>query len=571
MWIGLSIMQLAVLGVLAALGVAGLFIFFLLRSKVQTFRPGDLGEYMELISGEEKQEEETPSPGEAEVEIPLREEQAVAPVAEPPEERPQQPEERETTPEETLPPSPPPQERIDEGTRQDLWALLEKGRKSAQGERRDSSGLPSEPVSPGGEDDVESILHEISISAAAHGDNSHEEEEPELWQEEKAAEPEENFKEGLRRLLLSLSPSEQLVLDELGAELPEEKRSELERLEEAFLQAEESGEAPSGDDYYRLGFLAYLDKRFLRASRYLKAALRLSESYASVLNLLGAVNLALGKEEAALSYLREAARESQGEVGAKRAALCNLGFLYARRHSPERAAECYRSALAVSGKDADERLTARVLSRLGTLSFGQGQLQEASRYHQEAMKKFEAMGAQEGMARELGAMAAVLRAKGRLEEACRHLGAALSINRELGNTGGEASNLGQLGVVYSGMNKLDEALESYSEGLSLNRQLGNLRGEAANLGNMANVHYLRGELEKALELHHAALTINRKLGHRIGEATSLGNIGRVQRDLGNREEALKLLERALEIFKEEGAERHLEKVKGIIGEIREKA
>lgn len=571
MWLGFTAVQLVVLGVLAALGLVALFIFFFLRSRVQTLRPADPREYMELISEEGEKEEGISSSGVAGAEVSSIEEKAVAPAVEALGERSQEPEERETPPEKKVVPSPPPQGRMEERTQQDLWALLEKGRRRPQEEARGSPGLPAEPLSRADESDIESILHEISMSASSDGGNSRQEGEPEFWQGGEGLEPEEDFKEGLRRLLLSISPREQLVLDELGGELPEAKRSELEGFEEALLQAEQFGQTPGGEDYYRLGFLTYLDKRFLKASRYLKAALRLSESYASVLNLLGAVNFALGKEEAALSYLREAVRESKGEEGAKRAALCNLGFLYARKHSLERAAECYRSVLALSGRETDERLTAKVLGRLGTLSFEQGQLQEARRYHAEAMKKFEALGDQEGMARELGAMGSVLRAEGQLEEARRHLEAALSINRELGNTSGEASNLGQLGVVLSGMNRLDEALESYSEGLSLNRQLGNLRGEAANLGNMANVHYLKGELEKALELHHAALTINQKLGHRLGEATSLGNIGRVQKDMGNREEALKLLERALKIFKEEGAERHLEKVKGIMEEIRESA
>jgi len=64
-----------------------------------------------------------------------------------------------------------------------------------------------------------------------------------------------------------------------------------------------------------------------------------------------------------------------------------------------------------------------------------------------------------------------------------------------------------------------------------------------------------------LEYEKKALEIDREIGNRNGEALDLNNIGSIYQSKGERKKALKYYKDALKIFIEIGAQKHTEKVK----------
>lgn len=94
-----------------------------------------------------------------------------------------------------------------------------------------------------------------------------------------------------------------------------------------------------------------------------------------------------------------------------------------------------------------------------------------------ALKNYEAMlelaakvdekSAIEGKSAALGNIGLIYRAKGDLDEALKYHKEALEIHRDIGYRQGEASDLGNIGLIYRAKGDLDEALKYHKEALSI--------------------------------------------------------------------------------------------------------
>ncbi|NOR78457.1 MAG: tetratricopeptide repeat protein [Methanophagales archaeon] len=188
-------------------------------------------------------------------------------------------------------------------------------------------------------------------------------------------------------------------------------------------------------------------------------------------------------------------------------------------------------------KVRDKQEKANILAELGRIFYHLGEINNALKYFENALKLNEDLGIKEGMAADLGNIGTVYRIKGELDNALEYYGKALKLNEDLGIKEGMAIGLGNIGNVYQIKGELDKALEYYGNALKLNEDLGIKEGIAANLGNIGNVYRIKGELDNALEYYDNALKVFKEMGIRIETARTLMNIGDVFVQKGDKERA----------------------------------
>jgi tetratricopeptide (TPR) repeat protein len=199
-------------------------------------------------------------------------------------------------------------------------------------------------------------------------------------------------------------------------------------------------------------------------------------------------------------------------------------------------------------KEATVSTRAATLGNIGLIYSARGDLDNALRYHEDALVIHREIGYIQGEANQLGNIGLIYIVKGDLNKALEYHQEALKIHRGIGYRYGEAVDLGNIGVIYKTKGDLNKALEYHQEALKIRTEIGYRQDEASDLGNIGLIYKARGDLDNALRYLEDALVIDREIGYRQGEANQLGNIGLIYSDKGDLDNALRYLEDALAIF-----------------------
>lgn len=142
-----------------------------------------------------------------------------------------------------------------------------------------------------------------------------------------------------------------------------------------------------------------------------------------------------------------------------------------------------------------------ILLNLGYAHYSLGQNAEALDSYGvvlELAKEISGQAALAGKAAVLGKIGLVYAVMGDLDNALKCHEDALKIHREVRYRRGEASDLGNIGLVYSARGDLDNALKNHQVALRIDREIGHRQGEIADLGNIGVVYRDKGDLDNAL-------------------------------------------------------------------------
>ena len=118
----------------------------------------------------------------------------------------------------------------------------------------------------------------------------------------------------------------------------------------------------------------------------------------------------------------------------------------------------------------------------------------------------------QGEAGALGNIGLIYSDKGDLDNALKYHQQALVINKDIGYKQGEAGNLGNIGVIYRIKGDLDNALKYHQQALVISKDIGYKQGEAGNLDNIGLIYSDKGDLDNALKYHQQAKEIFKKIG-----------------------------------------------------------
>jgi tetratricopeptide (TPR) repeat protein len=179
----------------------------------------------------------------------------------------------------------------------------------------------------------------------------------------------------------------------------------------------------------------------------------------------------------------------------------------------------YTEALKISEREKVKEIykedaikgRATVLGNIGFIYKTKGDLENAQKYYEEALKICREIGDKEGEATQLGNIGTIYLAKGDYKNVLNYSSEALKIDREIGNKQGEAGDLGFIGIIYSVKGESKNALKCHEETLKIHREIGDKQGEADDLIFIEPIYKAKGNLEKAQKCHEERLKIEREL------------------------------------------------------------
>ncbi len=194
--------------------------------------------------------------------------------------------------------------------------------------------------------------------------------------------------------------------------------------------------------------------------------------------------------------------------------LYGAAYLARNRGDYDRANTLATECLTLSREFGDDRAASRALQLLAFVALAQGDYDRATTHAQDALKlteKLDDRGTWNAwVLTDLG-MAAY--GQGDLEQAARFLEEALSLYYGFAEPFGTALTLGYLGLVATDQGDYRAATERFAASLPLWQEMGNRENQSEWLASVANLAAARGYLQPAARLFGAAEALRDTLGH----------------------------------------------------------
>ncbi|HLT53653.1 MAG TPA: tetratricopeptide repeat-containing sensor histidine kinase [Flavobacteriaceae bacterium] len=206
----------------------------------------------------------------------------------------------------------------------------------------------------------------------------------------------------------------------------------------------------------------------------------------------------------------------------------NIGVNYSVTSDFSKALSYYEESLQ-SG--AEDKIISYTLLSIGLIYTYQSNYPKAQEYNFKALKMFEDLDDQKGVAAALSNIGITHFDLNEYIKAKEYYEKALAINIEMGNSNYMSSNFVNLGNVYKDLNEIDKAIEFYNKALTLNEKTGNKTNKAIVLGALAMVYYDKTEFNKTLEFASAALKVNEENQDDRNISYNLGLIGDIYLDM----------------------------------------
>lgn len=265
----------------------------------------------------------------------------------------------------------------------------------------------------------------------------------------------------------------------------------------------------------------------------------------------------LGENEQArsdLTRLLELARR-QGDRLAECQALIEFGMLWASQDYQQCGVYLHQ-ALEIAETLEDELLRAQCLNRLANWQANIGEFDSAVTLHQQALRIFEALDDQDGVADTLDLIGTMCHLGGDYPNARDHLERAIAISRDQGNKWRLSSSLAVLCNVGGDMDSTFDAstvasrsteywIGAGEESIAIAREIGWISGESFGLSMLGATHCVRGNFGSSLKCAEAAEAIAHRINHQQWLVAASLLLGVVWGELLDESRAEYYLERTL--------------------------
>lgn len=179
-----------------------------------------------------------------------------------------------------------------------------------------------------------------------------------------------------------------------------------------------------------------------------------------------------------------------------------------------------------------------VLTRFRWVYNALGDLEKANEYSFKALKIFEELKDQQGIALTYYTIAENLYYQQKMQEALKYSERAYEIQRKLDAPKDLAATIQSLAEIWLQLKDLDKSLQYCNEGLAIRKQLKNEPDIALSLNSRGNTYKYMKRYSEALEDYQASLAIAKSAGFTALEMACLGNIGHVYNLMGEYAKAL---------------------------------
>jgi DNA-binding SARP family transcriptional activator/Tfp pilus assembly protein PilF len=251
------------------------------------------------------------------------------------------------------------------------------------------------------------------------------------------------------------------------------------------------------------------------------------------------------------THALQAARDV-GDPASETTALNCLAAIDVRRDMFPEAAESYRRALALCGRDCDPRSKATALYGLGNVHWAQGHYEPAAEYMQRAMDLFREFRYQAGEALTLSALGGIRMRQGDYRQATAYLTQSLSLSREMGYRTSEIYALGSLAAVKLRQGLYQQATDHYGQVHALCGEVSDRGGQAMALNGLGHVALRHGDCQRAASHFQGAQDLYRQVGDRAGQAVAYSGLGRIALRQSHYQQASGYFGQALTLYRQTG-------------------
>lgn len=247
--------------------------------------------------------------------------------------------------------------------------------------------------------------------------------------------------------------------------------------------------------------------------------------------------IAVLREKAAVAYLsgripeaEEAAQRVLSDAPEDPSTLNILGLILRLRGQFDQSADIFHRVHSLAVGDSDK---AAALNNAGSAYAMAGNFDVSLAHFGRALRHYESVGDESGVALTSGNIANVYMARGDVESARQTFESTIQIYRRLNNREGLVVHLNNLGGALSKLGRFDDAEGCHREALEVATAIGYMEAIASSHANLAAVYLYRNDFHRAHEHWQTALTMNRALGRDYGVAACLGNLALVKRRRGD--------------------------------------
>ena len=225
----------------------------------------------------------------------------------------------------------------------------------------------------------------------------------------------------VRDLVADLCPDDLLLIEEVPVRLPDDAAEVATSAWNELRERLEEKQTVSAEDFLRLGIIDQLVGRHDEAMARLKEALRRTDQMGPVLNAMAVASYLRGKVDPAISYCKEAVRESGAEGALTAAVHRNLGILYQQKGEFRQAADALVASIQFIRSEDDPGLLGGLHLRAGQLFRKLGEIDNARYHFSESSEFFRRSGDEVYRIRSLVALAAAQTEENDVDSALRHL------------------------------------------------------------------------------------------------------------------------------------------------------
>lgn len=244
----------------------------------------------------------------------------------------------------------------------------------------------------------------------------------------------------------------------------------------------------------------------------------------------------------------DACRQNQDKKGELRV-LQDLGLILSLSGNLEEAIRYYEEAIKGYETSEDDSSKSAILHQMGTVYSKRGELQKALEYLLDALSYYK----NTDSAREIAILtniATVLNKSHSFKEAFKFLHIASQVAEQRKDIESQAHIKHEMGSLLYEKKNYVNALIHFQESLGIREQLEDLRGITSTLHQIGSCHLQMNNFDDALKCFQEALSLAKKTADRHGEATILLQIGSVYFVSKQANQALFYLNQALPIMQQ---------------------
>ncbi|HET6979317.1 MAG TPA: CHAT domain-containing protein [Pyrinomonadaceae bacterium] len=305
-----------------------------------------------------------------------------------------------------------------------------------------------------------------------------------------------------------------------------------------------------GESLSNLAEVSYAKGDFLTSSKQFEEALKIlandRKGEAKVRLYQGYIAGGIGDLERALKEItraRELYTETNNKAG-EGLALIALGLCHYSQ-DVEKSIVFHREAFELFHSIGDRYGEAAAHNAIGQgYEYLDDQALALSNYEQ-ALRKFEDIGAVDGISMSMFKIAHMHDLGGRFEQALSYYDRSVRITQASGNLRNEGFALNEIASIYVKQGLVERAVAQYQRVLNFFEHIGDLRGQATALNSYGDLLFQRDEKQKALELYLRALPMSEKVADEDIRTTTLYNLARTHAKLGTVDDALSFINRSL--------------------------